>query len=273
MNGVISASEKLKRKNKELKYICIGLDTDINKIPGHLKNSENPVLEFNKAIIDETSIHAAAYKLNFAFYEKFGEKGFDILKQTISYIPDDILVIGDAKRGDIGNTSKMYAESVFEFFKCDSITINPYMGEDSILPFLEREDKLNFILALTSNPGADDFEKLRLNNNQFLFQKVIEKVKSWNKKKNCGIVFGATKIEELKDNIYSFNDLPVLLPGVGAQGGSLEDVLALFKENNKFNFIVNISRTIIYKGGDKNYAKTAKNEIINLNNSVKSVLI
>jgi orotidine-5'-phosphate decarboxylase len=273
VTGVISASEKLKRKNKELKYICIGLDTDINKIPGHLKNSENPVLEFNKAIIDETSIHAAAYKLNFAFYEKFGEKGFDILKQTISYIPDDILVIGDAKRGDIGNTSKMYAESVFEFFKCDSITINPYMGEDSILPFLEREDKLNFILALTSNPGADDFEKLRLNNNQFLFQKVIEKVKSWNKKKNCGIVFGATKIEELKDNIYSFNDLPVLLPGVGAQGGSLEDVLALFKENNKFNFIVNISRTIIYKGGDKNFAKTAKNEIINLNNSVKSVLI
>ncbi len=273
MQGVISASEKLKRKNKELKYICIGLDTDINKIPQHLRNSENPILEFNRALIEETLNYAAAYKLNFAFYEKFGEKGFDILKQTITYIPSDILIIGDAKRGDIGNTSRMYAESVFDFFNCDSITINPYMGEDSVLPFLEREDKLNFILTLTSNPGANDFEKLKLDNNQFLFQKVIEKVKSWNKKKNCGIVFGATKIEELKDNIYSFDDLPVLLPGVGAQGGSLENVVAVFKENNKFDFIINISRAIIYKGGDKNFAKTAKNEVINLNNSVKSILI
>ena len=269
---VITASEKLKRKNKELKFICVGLDTDNNKIPEHLKNSESPILEFNKAIIEETSDFAAAYKLNFAFYEKFGDKGFNILKQTISLIPDDILIIGDAKRGDIANTSKMYADSVYDYFNCDSITINPYLGQDSVLPFLEREDKLNFILALTSNPGADDFEKLRLNNGQFLFQKVIEKVNSWNKKKNCGIVFGATKIEELKDNISSFNDLPVLLPGIGAQGGSIENVVSTFKENNKFDFIINASRSIIYKGWDRNFAKTARNEIINLNNSVNSIL-
>jgi orotidine-5'-phosphate decarboxylase len=266
------ASEKLKRKNDELKFICVGLDTDFNKIPQHLKISQNPIIEFNKAIIEETSSLAAAYKLNFAFYEKLGAEGFEILKHTISLIPDDILIIGDAKRGDIGNSSKMYAESIFDYFNCDSITINPYMGEDSVLPFLEKKDKLNFILALTSNPGAEDFEKLKLDNNQFLFQKVIEKVKSWNKNNNCGIVFGATKIEELKENITSFGSLPVLLPGVGAQGGSLKDILILFKENNKFNFIVNVSRGIIYKSNDKNFAETAKSEIITLNNIVNAIL-
>ncbi len=266
------ASEKLRKKNNELKFICVGLDTDINKIPSHLKTSKNPVLEFNKALIDKTYSYAAAYKFNFAFYEKFGPQGFETLKQSISFIPDNILTIGDAKRGDIGNTSKMYAESVFEFFNCDSITINPYMGEDSILPFLENESKLNFILALTSNPGAADFEKLKLENNQLLFQKVIEKVKSWNRYNNCGIVFGATKIEELKENIQLFDKMPVLLPGVGAQGGNLKDVVTLFKENNKFEFLVNISRGIIYKSIDKNFADAAENEIINLNNIVKAIL-
>lgn len=269
----MTALEKLRNKNKELKYICIGLDTDINKIPGHLKNLKNPVLEFNKAMINETCNYAAAYKINFAFYEKLGPAGFKIIKQTIDLIPQDILIIGDAKRGDIGNTSKMYAEALFNFFNLDAITINPYLGEDSVVPFLGRDDKLVFLLALTSNPGAEDFEKLKLYNGQFLFQKVIEKVKDWNKKNNCGIVFGATKIEELKENISSFGNLPVLLPGVGAQGGNLENVVAAFKENNKPDFIINISRSIIYKGIDKEFAKTAQNEIINLNNSVKAILI
>lgn len=270
----MTALDKLKSKNKELKYICVGLDTDINKIPNHLKNSEDPILEFNKAIINETCNYAAAYKINFAFYEKLGAKGFEILKRTISLIPDDILIIGDAKRGDIGNTSQMYAESLFDFFNLDSITINPYLGEDSVIPFLRRENRIVFILALTSNPGAEDFEKLRLTTSgQFLFQKVIEKVKSWNKRNNCGIVFGATKIEELKENIKSFENLPVLLPGIGAQGGRLEDVVATFKENNRRDFIINISRGIIYKSSDKNFAKIAKKEIINFNNSVKAILI
>ncbi|MEJ2618603.1 MAG: orotidine-5'-phosphate decarboxylase [Ignavibacteriaceae bacterium] len=262
-----------RNQNKELKYICVGLDTDINRIPVHLKNFENPVLEFNKAIINETYNYAAAYKINFAFYEKLGPAGFEIIKQTISLIPQDILIIGDAKRGDIGNTSKMYAEALFDIFNLDAITVNPYLGEDSVVPFLERDDKLVFLLALTSNPGAEDFEKLKLNNGQFLFQKVIEKVKNWNKKNNCGIVFGATKIEELKENINSFGNLPVLLPGVGAQGGSLEHVVTAFKENNKPDFIINVSRSIIYKSKDKDFAKTAQNEIINLNNSVKAILI
>ena len=269
----MTALEKLKRKNQELKYICVGLDTDINKIPEHLKNIENPVLEFNKAIINETCNYAAAYKINFAFYEKLGPAGFEIIKQTISLIPKDILIIGDAKRGDIGNTSKMYAEALFGFFNLDAITINPYLGEDSVIPFLERDDKIVFLLALTSNPGAEDFEKLKLNNGQFLFQKVIEKVKAWNKKNNCGIVFGATKIDELKENIGSFGNLPVLLPGVGSQGGSLEDVVSAFKENNKQDYLINVSRAIIYKSNDRDFAKKAQNELTNLNNSVQAILI
>ena len=266
------ASEKLKIKNKELKYICVGLDTDINKIPNNLRHTESPILEFNKAIIDKTCNYAAAYKLNFAFYEKLGAEGLEILEKSISYIPDDLLIIGDAKRGDIGNTSKMYAGSIFDYFKCDSVTINPLLGEDSILPFIEREDKLIFILALTSNPGAEDFEKLKLDGGQFLFQKIIEKVKDWNKKNNCGIVFGATRLIELKENISSFGNLPVLLPGIGAQGGSLHDVVYSFKENNKFDFLINVSRAIIYKNNDKNFAESAKNEIINLNNMVEAIL-
>ena len=269
----MTALEKLKRKNQELKYICVGLDTDINKIPEHLKNIENPVLEFNKAIINETCNYAAAYKINFAFYEKLGPAGFEIIKQTISLIPKDILIIGDAKRGDIGNTSKMYAEALFGFFNLDAITINPYLGEDSVMPFLERDNKIVFLLALTSNPGAEDFEKLKLNNGQFLFQKVIEKVKAWNKKNNCGIVFGATKIDELKENIGFFGNLPVLLPGVGSQGGSLENVVSAFKENNKQDFLINVSRAIIYKSNDKDFAKKAQNELTNLNNSVQAILI
>jgi orotidine-5'-phosphate decarboxylase len=264
--------QKLKNKNNEGKFICVGLDTDINKIPIHLHSLENPILDFNKKIINTTAEHAAAFKINFAFYEKFGSKGFDILFKTRQLIPDDILVIADAKRGDIGNTSKYYADSVFNYFTFDSLTINPYMGEDSVKPFLEYEDKLNFILALTSNPGAEDFEKLQLKDNSFVFQKVIEKVRSWNSKGNCGIVFGATKLQELQENIESFGNLPVLLPGIGAQGGNLEEVIKLFKKQKKFNLLINISRGIIYKDSSSDFSESAKQEIRSLNEKVKQLL-
>jgi len=268
----MNAVKKLKLKNDERKFICVGLDTDLEKIPHHLKSSENPILEFNKRIINATSDFAAAYKINFAFYEKLGSKGFDILLQTKEIIPDDILVIADAKRGDIGNTSKYYADSVFNYFGFDSITVNPYMGEDSVKPFLDYEDKLIFILALTSNPSADDFEKLQLKDGSYLFQKVIEKVSRWNKESNCGIVFGATKLQELQENINSFNNLPVLLPGVGSQGGSLEEVMRLFIKNKKLNLLINISRGIIYKDNTDNFALAAKEEIISLNEKVNKLL-
>lgn len=268
----MKALQKLQNKQKENKFICIGLDTDLEKIPPHLKQTKSPVLEFNMSIIESTSEYAAAYKINFAFYEKLGSKGFDILKKTVEVIPKDILIIGDAKRGDIGNTSKYYAESVFEYFGFDSVTVNPYMGMDSLKPFLEYDDKLIFVLALTSNPGSDDFEKLRLVEGGYIFQKVIGDVKRWNKKNNCGIVFGATNLKELQENISAFGNLPVLLPGVGAQGGSLVEVMKTFIQYGKLNLLINISRGIIYKDNSLDFAATGKEEIIRLNREISGLL-
>lgn len=268
----MTAQEKLTQKNSEGKFICVGLDTDINKIPAHLKKSGDAIYDFNKSIIEKTGNSAAAYKLNFAFYENTGTQGFKILKRTIEIIPDDVLIIGDAKRGDIGNTSRMYADSLFNHFKCDASTLNPYMGEDSVQPFLQYENKLNFILALTSNRGARDFEKLRLDNGEYLYQRIIKKVNEWNTNKNCGIVFGATQAEELKINFKLIDDLPVLLPGVGAQGGNLEDVVRYFKENERLNFLINVSRGIIYKSSESEFAAAAAEELNTLNKKIKNVL-
>lgn len=268
----MTASQKLKIKNNEGKFICVGLDSDLKKIPEILRNKENPIYEFNRQIIDATSRHAAAFKINFAFYESMGLKGIETLKETIAYIPEDILIIADAKRGDIGNTSEKYAESVFNYFNCDSITVNPYMGSDSVEPFLNYDDKLIFILALTSNPGAVDFEKLKTTNGTFIYEEVIKKVKQWNSRGNCGIVFGATNSEELKSSIVSFGDLPVLLPGVGAQGGSLAGVVNSFKGAGRKNYLINVSRGIIYKDPGEKFAETASTEIINLNTEINLLL-
>ncbi|HVO74395.1 MAG TPA: orotidine-5'-phosphate decarboxylase [Ignavibacteriaceae bacterium] len=267
----MTALEKFKKKNSELKFICIGLDTDLGKIPIHLKSLPQPIYEFNKAIIEKTWRHAAAYKLNFGFYERYGAEGFEILEKTIKLIPEDILIIGDSKRGDIGSTSQMYAKAVFDYFKCDAVTLNPYMGEDSLLPFLIDPTRFNFILTLTSNPGSEDIQKLKLEDGSFLYQRIIRKARQWNKKNNCGIVFGATKVEELKENIQLIDELPVLLPGVGAQGGSFEDILAVFKKENKFNFLVNLSRSIIYKKSGLDFAEGAEEEIKKLNSLVQTV--
>ncbi len=267
----MNAADKLKKKNNSKLHICVGLDPDENKIPSFLKKSNSAILDFNSAIVNETSSYVAAYKLNFAFYECFGSKGLDIISDTIKMIPDDILIIADAKRGDIGNSSKKYASSIFEYFKCDAVTLNPYMGEDSISPFREYKDKLNFILALTSNPGANDFEKLKLENGNFLFQEVISKVKQWNGNNNCGIVFGATKLDELLKNIMNFDTLPVLLPGIGAQGGDLNSVVKTFLKNNKKNFLINTSRSVIYKSSGINFAKEAKDEVVRMNEIISSL--
>ncbi|HEX9252284.1 MAG TPA: orotidine-5'-phosphate decarboxylase [Ignavibacteriaceae bacterium] len=261
----MKSQEKILNKNAEGKFICVGLDTDVNKIPGFLQNDSDGVFKFNQAIIQATKDFTAAYKINFAFYERLGTKGIAELEKTRELIPDDILSIADAKRGDIGNTSEMYAKSVYEHFKFDAVTLHPYMGKDSLTPFLDFYDKMNYVLVLTSNPGANDFEKLELIDGSLLYQNILKSVNEWNVKENCGIVFGATKLDELKNNINNFGNLSVLLPGVGAQGGSLEDVSKVFKESKRKNYLVNVSRGIIYKSGKEDFAEAARDEIISLN--------
>ncbi|MDP3150921.1 MAG: orotidine-5'-phosphate decarboxylase [Ignavibacteria bacterium] len=254
------------------KHICVGLDTDIEKIPEQLKHSDDPIFLFNKEIIDATHKDAGAYKLNFAFYEANGIEGLKSLKKTIEYIDEDIFIIADAKRGDIGSTSAMYAKSVYDYFKCDSVTLHPYMGYDSVQPFLEYKDKLNFILALTSNKSANDFETLPLASNEWLYQKVIKKVNDWNGQfSNCGIVFGATQINQLQENISLIKDLPILLPGVGAQGGSLEEVIKLFNQNQLTSYLINASRSIIYASNGKDFAEKASEELIRLNAEIANL--
>ncbi|MDP2301569.1 MAG: orotidine-5'-phosphate decarboxylase [Ignavibacteria bacterium] len=263
-----TAQEKLKSNYEENKHICVGLDPDKLKIPSSLLTSDDPVFQFNKEIIDATKDLALGYKLNFAFFESEGIKGIETLYKTIEYIGDNHFIIGDAKRGDIGNTAEKYAHSLFNEFKVDASTLHPYMGFDSIEPFLNYHEKLNFILVLTSNPGAADFEKVRISNDKFLYQEVLTKVLSWNKHKNLGIVFGATQISELEGNVSSFEGLPVLLPGVGAQGGSLEDVVRLFIKYKNNNFIINSSRGIIYKSNGNDFAEQARIELSKLNQAV-----
>jgi orotidine-5'-phosphate decarboxylase len=267
----MTAIDKLTTRTTKGYHICVGLDTDVNKLPLHFEKSTRSIFEFNKKIIDATIDSAAAYKLNLAFYESHGIEGLEVLKKTIEYLPEDILIIGDAKRGDIGNTSKMYAESLFGHLKFDASTLNPYMGHDSVSPFLEYESKLNFILALTSNKSAVEIEKQQLSNGQFVYQKVIEKVHEWNIDKNCGIVFGATNMEELKANMDNIGDLPVLLPGVGAQGGSLKEVVNIFSQYSKINFLVNVSRGLLYVDNSESFSNKVSEAINQMNNEVRSI--
>lgn len=268
----ISAYKKLKKAVERDYHICVGLDTDKSKIPIHLLSMENPVLEFNKIVIQNTFEYAAAYKINFAFYESEGIKGIETMIETLKLIPDSILVIADAKRGDIGNTSKKYAQSIYDRFKFDSVTLHPYMGYDSVSPFLEYGDKLNFILGLTSNPSSENFEKLNLSNGRFLYQEVIEKVNEWNKSNNCGIVFGATNSDELKLNINNLKKLPLLLPGVGAQGGNLESIISLFRNVDYHEYLINISRGLLYIDSSPNFGAQIKSKLTEYNNIIKSIL-
>ena len=261
----MNANQKLKSANDAGKYICIGLDTDVKKLPSHILSSKNPVVEFNRKIIDATKDSAAAYKLNLAFYESEGTKGIENLEETLSFIPQNIFTIADGKRGDIGNTSDLYARSIFEHFNFDSATLNPYMGEDSLQPFLSYSQKFNFILALTSNPGSADFQKSRLATGEFLYQEVIKKIHLWNTNLNCGLVFGATQFNELRDNLNLIDDLPLLIPGVGAQGGSLADVSELLFKDKKNYFLINVSRGIIHKSFGEDFAEAAKSELQKMN--------
>jgi len=237
-------------------FLCIGLDTDLNKIPDHLKKMEDPVFEFNRRIIDATHDLCIAYKPNLAFYEALGPEGLISLKKTMDYIPGDLLKIADAKRGDIGNTSELYARAYFERFSFDAITVNPYMGHDSVIPFLNFQDKWVILLALTSNAGSHDFQLMKVPEME-LFKQVIEKSKNWAGEDQMMYVVGATQAEHLRDIRALVPDHFLLIPGVGAQGGSLESVVK-FGMNKSIGLIVNSSRSIIYASGDEDFDRVAR---------------
>ncbi|MCK4307619.1 orotidine-5'-phosphate decarboxylase [candidate division WOR-3 bacterium] len=245
--------------------VCVGLDTDPKLIPDFLNQEPDPIFAFNQQIIDATCDLVNAYKLNSAFYEAGGSRGFETLKKTRNYIPSPIPVILDGKRNDIGNSSKMYARMAFEQFGFDGITVNPYLGGDSIKPFLDYKDKGIFVLCLTSNPGALDFQ---MHGDPPLYIRVAESVNNWNTNRNCGLVVGATKSELLKKVREVAPDLILLIPGVGAQGGKAEDVVKYGGEN----LIINSSRAIIYASGDSDFAQKAREATIILRDNINRFL-
>ena len=243
-------------------YLCVGLDTDIQKLPKHLLDTEDPIFEFNKQIIDATKQYAVAYKPNIAFYEAFGAKGWESLQKTLAYIPKDCFTIADAKRGDIGNTSGLYARAFFDpnssGLDFDSVTVAPYTGEDSVTPFLTFPNKWVILLALTSNGGSKDFQTLSVGN-KALFEEVLTKSQEWGTDEQLMYVVGATKADMLAQVRELAPEHFLLVPGVGAQGGSLEEV-SKYGMNSTCGLLVNSSRAIIYASSGEDFAQKAAEE-------------
>ena len=253
-------------------YLCVGLDTDIEKIPSHLLTADDPIYEFNKAIIDATKEYCVAYKPNLAFYEALGIKGWESLKKTIDYIPSDCLIIADAKRGDIGNTSALYAKAFFNELNADAVTVAPYMGKDSVTPFLNFENKWVIVLALTSNEGANDFQTSVLEETSApLYEKVIRAVQSWGNEDQIMFVVGATRAEQFA-NVRSLapNNF-FLVPGVGAQGGDLK-AISKAGFNSQCGLLVNSSRQIIYAGKQEDFAVKAREEARKVQHEMEELL-
>ncbi len=240
-------------------FLCVGLDTDTKKMPAHLLSKEEPIFEFNKAIIDATAPYCVAYKPNLAFYEAFGIKGMIAFEKTIKYLNEnhpDHFVIADAKRGDIGNTSAMYARTFFEEYDIDALTVAPYMGEDSVTPFLTYKNKWVILLALTSNKGSHDFQLTEDKNGERLFEKVLRKSQEWGNDENMMYVVGATQGEMFKDIRKVAPNHFLLVPGVGAQGGSLQEVCK-YGITKDCGLLVNSSRGIIYASNGEDFAEAA----------------
>lgn len=245
--------EKIKKKKS---FLCVGLDTDVNKIPKHLLGSDDPVFDFNKQIIDATKDLVVAYKPNTAFYEAMGSKGWESLAKTLAYIPKDIFTIADAKRADIGNTSRMYASAFFEQMNFDAVTVAPYMGHDSVKPFLDFDGKWAIILAATSNAGGSDFQPLKIED-KTLYEQVIDTSKQWGSHENTMYVVGATRPQALKEIRKQIPDHFLLIPGVGAQGGDLQTVCKN-GINATCGLLVNSSRGIIYADDSTQFADAAR---------------
>lgn len=263
--------EQIKEKRS---FLCVGLDVDLEKIPPHLLSTDDPIFEFNKAIIDATHDLAVAYKPNMAFFEAYGLKGWTSLKKTIDYLNDNypaVFTIADAKRGDIGNTSTRYAKAFFEDMNFDSITVAPYMGSDSVEPFLAFEDKFTIMLALTSNKGGLDFQVLQNEEGETLYENVLKTSLDWNNSDQLMYVVGATRPEYFKKIRQIVPDHFLLVPGVGAQGGDLQGVCD-FGLNKDIGLLVNSSRGIIYASSEKDYAEKAREKAQELQSDMESIL-
>jgi orotidine-5'-phosphate decarboxylase len=267
-------------------YLCIGLDTDIEKIPKHLLSSADPIFEFNKQIIDATKEFCVSYKINTAFYEALGVKGWESLEKTVNYIPKEHFRIADAKRGDIGNTSSQYAKAFFETLNFDAITVAPYMGEDSVRPFLEYENKWTIVLGITSNPGSADFELQKLvmkeevleegihvvkERSEFLYEAVLEKTARWGTINNLMFVIGATQPNEFENIRKLIPQHFYLVPGVGTQGGSLKEISEKAMTDD-CGILVNVSRAIIYASDKEDFAEQARQAAKNYQAEMQSYL-
>ena len=269
----MTTQQLIKQIQSKKSFLCVGLDVDLNKIPEHLLTTEDPIFEFNKAIIDATHDLCVAYKPNIAFFEAYGIKGWQSLKKTIDYINQnypELFTIADAKRGDIGNTSSMYAKAFFEDLAFDSVTVAPYMGKDSVEPFLAFEDKHTIMLALTSNEGAFDFQTLNVNGKE-LYKQVIETSKTWKNSENLMYVVGATKAEYFTEIRKIIPDSFLLVPGVGAQGGSLQEVCK-YGMNDNVGLLINSSRGIIYASKNEDFAIKAREEALKLQREMSQIL-
>lgn len=266
VNEQISAKKSL---------LCVGLDSDPAKIPDVFRNMERPVLEFNRAVIRATREHAVAYKINTAFYEAGGIKGLQDMQDTLENLPCESFSIADAKRADIGNTSKKYAQAFFEHWDFDALTVAPYMGYDSLEPFFAYDQKMIFVLCLTSNPGSADFEEQQVQSGQRLYESVLAKVQEWERNSNAGIVVGATKSDRIREIRRAAPGLFFLIPGVGAQGGSLQESAKLGLNDKRQGALVNVSRAIIFPPGDftsvEAYEDAVRSMAAKLHNEMRSI--
>lgn len=247
--------------------LCVGLDPDVQRLPAVLKNSSDALYRFCKEIIEHTREVAAAFKLNFAFFEAEGFKGWQALQQLLDEMPDSVITIADAKRADIGNTSLKYAEAILQQLNFDAVTVNPYMGEDSVAPFLQWPEKGAFVLGLTSNPGSRDFQQLGVNERR-LFETVSARAANWNLRGNVGLVVGATHPDDLAAVRLAAPELPFLIPGVGAQGGSLEASIQYGTNVDAELALINASRSIIFKSANADFAEAARKEAETLNAAI-----
>jgi orotidine-5'-phosphate decarboxylase len=264
----MTALKKLTTSIEQRKsYLCVGLDLDQRKIPNGYRDSIKNMCKFALRIVDATKDIVAAYKPNLAFYEALGPDGLFLLRQIISRIPEDIPVIIDGKRGDIGNTAQFYAKACYDIYRADWVTLNPYMGYDSIRPFLEVKDKGVFILCLTSNPGARDFQRMEINNKP-IYLHVANKVEYWNKDNNCGLVVGATHPEQLESVRRAAASMPILIPGVGAQGGDLEAAIVNGTDSFRKPALINVSRSVLYASEGEDFDQAARQAVEKINNQI-----